>query len=127
MFTAESLALDTLDASAIRKLKSIEAFQSVILDWEKGKSSEVIAFSNQSEFFLGSKFRTLGEVITLAKTKLVVRGEGNYNTTESHPKTAQVVAQAWDILRAVQQGKEAQGERFELTSTALRAIVESEF
>lgn len=125
MITAEMLQLDTLSASEIRKLEKIDAFRGVVQEWRNSQVAEVVDYSNQSTFTLGNRERTLEEVIFFALTKLVVRSENDWNTTEKYSKTAKLVSDAWDILRAIKVGKEAQGIKFNLDTDTLRAIVEA--
>lgn len=125
MITAEMLQLDTLSASEIRKLEKIEAFTHVVQEWRNSQVAEVVEYSNQETFTLAGRECSIQEVILWALTKLVVRSDNDWNTTEKFSKTAQVTADAWDILRAIQVGKQAQGEKFPLDTNTLREIVEA--
>ena len=128
--TAEMLGLDTLTPAEIRRLKGIDTFKSVILDWERASASADIDYSNQSTFTVGGAEMSLAMVVLVAKSALTISAEYEDKDKSKayigdNVKLGSLVAEAWSVLRRVQAGKRAQEQEFSLQRDALAAFVES--
>ena len=122
--------LDTLTPAEIRRLKGVEVFKSVILDWERSHSSADIEFSNQSTFTLGGAEMPLVQVILIALSNLTISAEyEDKDKSKSYigdnPKVAGLLSDAWAILKRVKAGKLAQEQEWSNTRVALAAYIES--
>jgi endonuclease/exonuclease/phosphatase (EEP) superfamily protein YafD len=126
----------TLSKSADESVRNI-SFQ-VIADRAEAKANlakalnaEAIAYSKQTHFeFADGSLMTLSKVAMVALNTLATKAKsgvnektGNAWAIEETPALLAEQGEAWDVLRKVQQGKVASGEKFSLATKDLRALL----
>lgn len=134
--TLDDATVRTLSKSADENVRSI-SFQ-VIANRAEAKqalalalNAEAIAYSQQTLFTLESGATvTLPILAMMAYSSLPTKAKSGINETtgkewaiEATPALNEEQGEAWDVLRKIQKGKVAQGEKLALTKEGLRALI----
>lgn len=125
MTTLTTDMLSTLSDAELRSLEKVGAFKAVVLDFKVGRAQADIDFSNQSVYVLAGREYELWEVIHFAFSNLSLTKDNDYNNQAVYTKLAAVKTEAWNILKRIQRGKEAQGEKFSLATEDMRKFVDA--
>jgi hypothetical protein len=97
----------------------------------KAQNAEAIAYSKQTHFeFADGSLMTLSKVAMVALNTLATKAKAGVNektgtvwAIEETPALLAEQGEAWDVLRKIQKGKVANGEKFSLATKDLRALL----